>query len=360
MQGYLAYTAELGWLNVDFLRSPRAPQWIYFDVQNIDEWYPSLGDALCWPELLSRYRVRDVRQSALLLERAARPADVSYTSLRKMTARLGDWVEIPDASRPVWGRIIVKPTLTGRLAGSFYKPPELDISYVTTRGLTGRARLIPGIAAGGFLLSPLVPDRHSFAMLYAGDWKSLLQNQVVRQIQIAADTSDGMTAAYEPEYELELSELHFATQDMTDVAGMTQYLRFRDFVQQARPIGGAVKRVVMNDAGEMVLQSPPPTRWLMEVPGSASIARVRFGVMGSPGSVLVNGSATEFRLYAARMTAQNALQVSPIWSGRVNAPGEQVADVQLPSPPPSLIVLETEAGSAAVAAPSYWSDLDFR
>jgi hypothetical protein len=55
IQSYSAYTPTLARLNEQHLRSQDAPDWIVFDLQSIDNRFPSLDDGVSWPALLDNY-----------------------------------------------------------------------------------------------------------------------------------------------------------------------------------------------------------------------------------------------------------------------------------------------------------------
>ena len=85
---------------------------------------------------------------------------------------------MPAEPELIWVKLDLEPEFSGRLMGLVYKPSPLFLEIKTARGPAARYRLIPGVARGGFLLSPLVSDGMSFAMLGSTQWKDLLANQM--------------------------------------------------------------------------------------------------------------------------------------------------------------------------------------
>ncbi len=201
LQSYSAYTPALAGLNAAHLRSAQAPGSILFAVQTIDGRFPSLDDGLSWPELLARYDLKgavDKPEKFLLLTRAPMPRKMELTPLQKISARFGEQVGLPAMTNGlIWAEIEIKKSLAGTLVAAFYKPPALRIAVSLKNHAQKTFRLIPGLAAGGFLLSPLVADTKSFAALAGADWPQVLAGSEVVSVVISADTESGSTACYQ-------------------------------------------------------------------------------------------------------------------------------------------------------------------
>ena len=106
MQSYQAYTPELAELNAAFLRSPRAPANIVFQIFPVDDHFPSLDDGPSWPELLTRYDVREVEWPFVLLQHSVAPRPWRLEPLADNLVHLGDVVAVPAATNgPVWATI---------------------------------------------------------------------------------------------------------------------------------------------------------------------------------------------------------------------------------------------------------------
>jgi len=221
---YLAYSARLAELNAEFLRGPRAPDSVLFDIAPIDGRFPALEDGLSWPELLTRYDLKDATTSFLLLERAAEPRGYRLTPLSQLPARLGETVAVPACDDPVWAMIDVKLTTRGKLVEALYKPPVLTIAVRLESGDERWFRLIPS-AGAGFLLSPLITDRVGFALLGGPDWARRLSGARVASFVVSAQAADGVGACYEPRYTVTMRRLEFARRDISRVPGMGRYLR---------------------------------------------------------------------------------------------------------------------------------------
>ena len=169
IQSYSAYTPELAAMNAAHLRTARAASNILFAVQPLDGRFPSLDDGLSWPELLTLYDIKgtsDDRGTYLLLSRSAVPREFRLTPLQNTSARFGEPAILPAATNgPVWVEIEIRKSPAGTVVSALYKPPLLMLIVSLQDHTERRFRLVPGMARGGFLLSPLIADNRSFAAL---------------------------------------------------------------------------------------------------------------------------------------------------------------------------------------------------
>ena len=191
---YLTYTTALSRLNADFLRSAKAPQNIFFQPQPLDNHYPSQEESLSWPELFTRYAPADATGSRLYLKKSEPARDYSILPIQHLTARLGEWIAVPDATDPIWANLDIHLTPAGRIVRALYKPPTLLLTIKTRSGDVESYRLLTDVAAGGFLLSPRIWDQLSFATVYSTRWKKVLSRSEV--IQIMVSFSDNAKSYY--------------------------------------------------------------------------------------------------------------------------------------------------------------------
>jgi len=216
IQSYSAYTPELAAMNAAHLRTARAARNILFAVQPLDDRFPSLDDGLSWPELLTLYDLKgasDDKGTYLVLSRAAVAREFHLTPLQNTSARFGEPVTLPAATNgPVWVEIEIKKSLAGTAVSALSKPPELMLIVSLQDRTQRRFRLVPGVAGGGFLLSPLIADNRSFAALASTGWQDLAGLEVV-SMTISADTGSGSTPCYQSPMSVRFYHLDFPRQD---------------------------------------------------------------------------------------------------------------------------------------------------
>jgi hypothetical protein len=118
--------------------------------------------------------------------------------------RTGATVNLPQTEGLCFAEIDLKPTLAGKLAMAFFKPPQLHINLGMSDGKTPSYRVVSGMMKTGFLLSPLVSQSTQFAALAAGGWKPRDEQRV---LTIAIVPSYGGSFFWSPTYELTVRKL---------------------------------------------------------------------------------------------------------------------------------------------------------
>ena len=166
-QEYSTYTAGLIAANRRFYAGSRAPAWVIFGVGGLDDRYPAMTEGALWPELIRRYEPALRIGDWVALKRRAAPLPEVLGRPVRLEARLGQPVELPTRG-PVFARVVLRETVLGRFAAALFRPPALTLRVTLAGGGTRDARFVPALAAGGFLLSPLVGDAQGFAELAAG------------------------------------------------------------------------------------------------------------------------------------------------------------------------------------------------
>lgn len=220
-QSYVAFTSELAQMNADFLSGPNAPDTIFFDLQPIDRHYPAQEDGLSWPLLLSRYQPFDATRRWLALRRDPANPDFSLQPLAQISSTLGRWITLPASSDPVWVSINVKNTMLGDLADFFYRPPGLVLGVRTADdGNAHYFTFLQNPARSGFLLSPMIEDRKSFASLKWLDWNQRLHNLRISQLVVFVRDPSRQSPCIQPNFTVDFYSLRIPHSDLSQVPGL--------------------------------------------------------------------------------------------------------------------------------------------
>jgi hypothetical protein len=187
-QSFVAFTPALEALNAAHLAGANTPQEIYFRLETIDGRLPALDDGSSWPVLRSRYEFVGVAGDYAHLARRAHPDTSSMQPLAPAKIAFGEVFKLDDGASSIYAQLETRMTWFGRLLSLVYKPPAIHI-HMTTRSVSPDAdfeqrefRLVPGEAASGFLLSPLITSTSDFVAWIQGS-----KGLEVRSIDIRAD-----------------------------------------------------------------------------------------------------------------------------------------------------------------------------
>lgn len=176
-QGYQANTPYTQTINQDFYRGPRAPEFVVFKLQPIDGHLPTAENAGVLATLALDYAPVLFENGYLLLRRAAPPppAGVHPLPLGRTLAEgeldLGETMSVPPVGpeEMVWCELWLRESLRGRLRAGVYQQQPVQAEVIFDgRARPSRYRLVPGMVATGFLLSPAVDSERTLVDLQAG------------------------------------------------------------------------------------------------------------------------------------------------------------------------------------------------
>lgn len=201
-QSYSAYTPSLAKKNKEHLVGSSAPDNVIFRVEPIDDRLPPIEDGASWPTLLSNYEPEKIENGFLYLHRILGGVQSKEITLRSGIYSFGETVHLQNEYAPTYVEILIKPSFFGRLVNVFYKPSKLQISLTLKNGMTASYSLVPGMAASGFVISPLINNSDDFGLLYGG--VGYLEEKLVKSFSIS---HFGNSSQWENKYEVVFKRL---------------------------------------------------------------------------------------------------------------------------------------------------------
>jgi len=169
MQSYAAYNPALAQLNLDHYRSAAAPRHVLDDWAMLDRHWPGSEDGPVRLELMARYRLVGMAGSYLQFVRRAAPRSLVLEPLPPLELRFGETIEVPPYEGVLFARFSFRRELSGRLAELLWRAPQIHVLARLQQGPPRRHVIVPGMAAAGFLLQPLVGDPVAAGLFYASD-----------------------------------------------------------------------------------------------------------------------------------------------------------------------------------------------
>ena len=345
-QDYSTYTAGLIAANASFYAGPKAPAWVLFDGSVLDDRYPTTGEGALWPVLLRDYEpVRHIGGWLALHRRTVTLPEVLGSPVR-VAASLGSPVTVP-MDGPVFVHVTVEKTLLGRLAAAVFRPPALSLLVTLADGHGKSYRFIPAIAAGGFLLSPIVSDPDTFAALATGDG-DLVGTARVRSFVV------GGSPWTKPIYE-DAIRVEFQPLTVTPAPPSPEARALYTDVAAHRPWRRLVH--ALGRDGDLYgddLTAQPPNTLAIPLAGERRL-RVEFGLEDD----VWNDHKTAGVCFAVKASPDAA---TPLWQrclDPVAVPsdrGRQSADLDLP-PGLSSVTAETTCRKGCEWTWSYWSTI---
>lgn len=162
IQSYSAYTPHLSELNAAHLASERAPEYVLFRLETIDERYPMLDDSRALLVFLHRYDYVHTERGFQLWRRrpgAFDAAAIAPRPLQTVDLPLGQPLDLSGyGNKPLWLEVDLHRSLLGRARDFLYKPPFVRLSLVDTKGNTTTYRMPVPLGRAGFLVNPMVEE----------------------------------------------------------------------------------------------------------------------------------------------------------------------------------------------------------
>jgi hypothetical protein len=169
-QSYSAFSPALLAANARFYRGSRAPEYVIFKLQTLDDRPPAMDDSVTLLDFFRTYRPVLAEKSYVLFRRQPEPPPDAAAPQRVRLERLigfNEEVALGDGGGlPQKIAFRVRSSSQGKLLALLYKPSPLLIRMRTATGRELSYRLIPGMVRNGFLINPLLVDNTDVLRLY--------------------------------------------------------------------------------------------------------------------------------------------------------------------------------------------------
>lgn len=355
---YAAYTRWLIDANQAHWRGGRAASTIFVANATIDNHYPLLDTGKSIVELLTRFRAEEALGDYLRLQRRSAPLEAVPTAVVDAGARWGEWVSIPDTGALVMLEAQMTLNWGGRLLRLALRPPQVAITVKLADGTERVHRVVPAMAAEGFLLSPYAELPALLAAHGAGRL-AVLEKARVTAVRLDVNPVSAVSL-FEDGIRLIATRIDVKGADGESMpAGLRRLFERYDLVGQlAQSVAGKGQNVQAQ--GPLLFAHAPATpRVTLDGPGEL---RVKYGIGDGAHS---GGGRTDgvcFRIVAT-VADGKAAKLHERCLAPVDRPedrNEQEAAVRIDASGPVEITFETDCRKTCDWDWSYWKDFDFR
>jgi hypothetical protein len=180
---YVTYTKSLIELNRSYFVGDRAPKYLLFRPDMIDDRHPAFAEGPLWPEFLRLYHPdRMIGDVALLRRRDNISSETGLAPVSQGTAEMGQPIRLPPG--PLFLKADMHLNVLGNAMGLLFKPPTVRMRVRYEDGSDELYLVIPQIVREGFLVSPLVATAQDYAMFARGENNSGLKTAVALTFEI--------------------------------------------------------------------------------------------------------------------------------------------------------------------------------
>lgn len=354
-QAFAAYTPWLVALNRAHLRSDRAAATLFLSSATIDNRYPLSDLGLAVAEVLTRYRPVGLAGDYVRWQLRDTAADVPIVEERGLEAPFGEWIPVRAGEAPIVLRADVRASALGQVARTALRLPAVLVSVRLANGLVRTHRIVPAIAADGFLLSPYAETAAVLAAQAAGQPDVASGNRVVA-FRIDAE-SPSLRSFFADGIGIRLARLDAPASHDAATSALARHFRMME----------NVTRLAQSVAGRSQVVEPRGTLLFAHAPASPEITlpaagtlRARYGIFDGAWAGDNRTDGVCFRI--RRIGADGG---TSILHERCLAPLEQAADrgdqeatIRIDAKPPVRLVFETDCRGSCSWDWSYWKDID--
>ena len=275
VQTYCDYTPFLAELGARFYRSERAPDYVIFKLQPLDNRLAALNHAEVLVRLAQDYEPLFVESGYLLLKRqktSRGPLAAELVYLSDGVSRIGENIPVPGGA--TWCELHLKETLLGKLRAFLYQPAEVQVEVRTADGATTLRRFLPTLASHGFLLNPLLKSEEDFIAWTAAQQVPSSTTQTIRIVP-----GSGMSWFYQPQIVYRMSQVPMTSSASPSGAALLRNLRsFADvFSMPASLVKSDLPTQRFSLEGKSFLLVHPQGEVRFDIPTGATAASGEFG-----------------------------------------------------------------------------------
>jgi len=284
-QSQLAATPELARLNETYFLGPKAPEFVLFQLNTIDNRVPMSEDGLALMALLRRYRPVLSEDRFLLLQRDASIASTQAieSGARTTAASMGAEVTIPAAGTPTVAFIDGELNWFGKLYTLLFHEHALGITLRTSDAEPLHHRFIRLSAPSGFLIDPVIESTHDWLKLYFS--KPLIH---ARSFRIDSEYP-WERALFQRDFKVSWRPLDILHADSSTASAELRSALYAGF--DLEPVTPADFRIIVEDAKDSIFLHAPASLLLAPAPGQYQVSAV-FGIQSfawtSPGCASAN------------------------------------------------------------------------
>jgi hypothetical protein len=270
-QSHLAATPKLARLNETYFLGPKAPEFVLFQLNGIDNRVPMSEDGVALMALLRRYRPVLSEDGFLLLQRDDSVATAGAIVPNAPTApeSIGVDVAIPATTAPTVAFVDAELSWPGKLYTLLFAEPALGITLRTSDAEPLHHRFIRLSAPSGFLIDPVIESTHDWLKLYFS--KPLAQ---ARSFRIDTE-SPWQRTLFQSDFKVSWRSLDILHADSSTGSAELRRALYPGF--DLEPVAPSDLRVILEDAKQAIFLHAPASLLFEPAPGHYRISAA-FGI----------------------------------------------------------------------------------
>ena len=346
VQEYTTYSSKLVARNRAFFEGKRAPDYLIMAPGSIDGRHPASAEGALWPLFFAFYQSEIDLGRNLVLKKRALPIHNLETVPTEIGANIGEQIPVPRHDGPVMLSVRMHPTILGRLLDLLYRPAHTELLVTYEDGQESAYRLIPAMAAEGFIVSPLISTTSDYAMASSGH---SLDAGLQKAKSIRVTVRAPLWLGYQRKIEVTFQRLDNEVLKQADagpiVSRKLEQTKRLNLIIANNPLNGQT----LVRIPEGILAHAPTALKIPVAPGSQ--LKVAFGMREGSWT---DGGGTDGVCFVAAVGSTTLMQKCLDPQKNAADRGEQAQTIQIPQAV-SAIELRTECRGNCAWDWSYWS-----
>lgn len=187
-QSYITYTPQLLALNSHFYQSSKAPEFVLFKLQTIDNRFPLMDDIEAFKIIIRDYGFILSENGYLLLKHQPvnQKSIIQDKVLLQREIRVDELIDLSYFNtKPLTLSLIINKSLVGNLYSLLYKLPLVFLELSVNDGTKITYRIIPNMLRSGIIINPLINNQMDLL-----DWYNGRTTKRVLNLRLITNSSD--------------------------------------------------------------------------------------------------------------------------------------------------------------------------
>ncbi|QYA03980.1 hypothetical protein [Rhizobium sp. B21/90] len=348
IQEYTSYSTKLIARNHAFFEGNRAPDYLFMAPGSIDGRHPASAEGSLWPLFFASYSPDSDLGRNLLLKKRTMPIAGVEGQVVRVEAKMGEKIPLPNQPGPMMLSVKMHPTVLGRLLDLLYRPPLTALIVTYEDGSETAYRIIPAMAAEGFLISPLVSTPSDYLIVSTGHSQ---EAHLQTAKSVAVGESASVRLAFQSDINVEFTPLNNDALKRADSGALVSQklteLKRLELLVANNPLNGQTLAAVPEG-----ILAHAPSKLSIPVVSGANL-KLAFGMRAGSWK---DGGQTDGVCFVATAVTSTLMQkcLDPVKNSDDRI--EQAQIIAIPEGV-STIELRTDCGKTCTWDWSYWSEV---
>ncbi len=165
-----ATSAVLDKVSASHFKDSSSPEFIIAEFQDIDYRNQIVDYPATWNTILANYKLCRLNgaRNIFLLEKRKTPLQNEYENICTTKESLGEWIELPESTGPVYAEIEMRLNIYGRIMKKLFRIGPTYIYVVYEDGKPDVFRIMPGTMKNDVLISCIPRNATEMSSLFEG------------------------------------------------------------------------------------------------------------------------------------------------------------------------------------------------